>query len=130
MTTFPDDDKAVDKALAEVSSIEDEKMHHMLADGDSIIEGSEGVTQHEFDTLRHVADRLPLNAWLVVVVEFAERYVFFFLLAGLSINLLYADGHTMVLQTSSTTIFVLPYPGSRSMVPSLQRTVALVWLVR
>jgi len=75
MTTFSDD-KAVDKALAKVASLEDEKMHHMLSDGDSVIEGSEGVTQHEFDTLRHVADRLPISAWLVVIVEFAERCIF------------------------------------------------------
>lgn len=38
-----------------------------------IIEGSEGVTQEDLDTYRHVADRLPTSAWLVVFVEFAER---------------------------------------------------------
>lgn len=44
-------------------------------DGSSIVEGSEGVTHHELATLRHVADRLPYTAWLVVVVELAERLV-------------------------------------------------------
>jgi POT family proton-dependent oligopeptide transporter len=43
--------------------------------GSSIVENSEGVTEHELATLRHVADRLPFTAWLVVFVEFAERYV-------------------------------------------------------
>ena len=70
--SYPDD-KAADKALAKVASMEDEKLRHSVVDGESIIEGSEGVTQHEFDTLRHVADRLPISAWLVVIVEFAER---------------------------------------------------------
>lgn len=59
------------------SSIVDEKADYasITNDGDKIIEGSEGVTEHEFKTLRHVADTLPYTAWLVVIVEFAERYV-------------------------------------------------------
>jgi proton-dependent oligopeptide transporter, POT family len=44
-------------------------------DDHSIIEGSEGVTVHDMATYRHVGDRLPWSAWLVVFVEFAERYV-------------------------------------------------------
>lgn len=44
---------------------------------ESYIEGSEGVTQHDLDTLRQVGDTLPLSAWLVIVVEFAERYVLY-----------------------------------------------------
>ncbi|KAG6864441.1 hypothetical protein C0991_009499 [Blastosporella zonata] len=50
---------------------------HGEPDGSSIIDGSEGVTEHEFATLRHVADRLPYTAWLVVVVEFAERWSYY-----------------------------------------------------
>ncbi|KIJ23944.1 hypothetical protein M422DRAFT_72463 [Sphaerobolus stellatus SS14] len=73
--SFPDD-KATDKAVT-VSSLENEKLGHPGSDGDSIIEGSEGVTQHEFDTLRHVADRLPVSAWLVVLVEFSERWTYY-----------------------------------------------------
>jgi POT family proton-dependent oligopeptide transporter len=46
-------------------------------DGSSIIEGSEGVTEYELATLRHVPDRLPYTAWLVVIVEFAERWSYY-----------------------------------------------------
>ncbi|KAF9008064.1 peptide transporter PTR2B [Cyathus striatus] len=74
MTTYPED-KAVDKALSKVSSVEYEKDHHL--DDEVYITGSEGVTQHDLDTLRHVADRLPITAWLVVVVEFAERWTYY-----------------------------------------------------
>jgi proton-dependent oligopeptide transporter, POT family len=38
-----------------------------------VFEGSEGVTEHDLATLRQVPDRVPLAAWLVVIVEFAER---------------------------------------------------------
>ncbi|GLB34350.1 putative POT family protein [Lyophyllum shimeji] len=66
-----------DKDIARVASI-DEK-HHFQGepDGSSIIAGSEGVTEHELATLRHVADRLPYTAWLVVIVEFAERWTYY-----------------------------------------------------
>ncbi|KAG6830127.1 hypothetical protein H0H87_009097 [Tephrocybe sp. NHM501043] len=46
-------------------------------DASSIVDGSEGVTEHELATLRHVADRLPFTAWLVVIVEFAERWSYY-----------------------------------------------------
>jgi proton-dependent oligopeptide transporter, POT family len=76
-TSFPED-KAADFALAKVSTLEDEKFREDSSrDGDSIIEGSEGVTEHELHTLRHVADRLPITAWLVVIVEFAERWTYY-----------------------------------------------------
>ena len=76
MSSFPEEKE--DKALAPVASIDDEKLAHRTGSGEDqgIIEGSEGVTQHDLDTLRHVADRLPYTAWLVVIVEFAERSVF------------------------------------------------------
>lgn len=61
-----------------VSSLE-LKQAEIGPDGTKIVEGSEGVTEHEFRTLRHVADRLPLAAWLVAIVEFAERYTQLFL---------------------------------------------------
>jgi proton-dependent oligopeptide transporter, POT family len=38
-----------------------------------VFEGSDGVTEHDLATLRQVPDRFPLAAWLVVIVEFAER---------------------------------------------------------
>lgn len=55
------------------AGLENDKVQY-IEDEDSIIEGSEGVTQRDFDTYRHVADRLPYSAWLVLIVEFAERY--------------------------------------------------------
>ncbi|EDR15520.1 peptide/h+ symporter protein [Laccaria bicolor S238N-H82] len=78
MSSFPVEKKE-DNALAPVASIDDEKLGHRTESGEdhSIIEGSEGVTQHDLDTLRHVADRLPYTAWLVVIVEFAERWTYY-----------------------------------------------------
>ncbi|KAF8627929.1 hypothetical protein AX17_006084 [Amanita inopinata Kibby_2008] len=46
-------------------------------DYDSIIHNSEGVTQRDLETYRHVSDRLPRTAWLVVIVEFAERWTYY-----------------------------------------------------
>ncbi|PPR08189.1 hypothetical protein CVT24_001572 [Panaeolus cyanescens] len=68
------DEKAHEKALdtaKDVASI-DEKLDH-----ESFIEGSEGVTQHDLDTYRHVADKLPWAAWCIVIVEFAERWSYY-----------------------------------------------------
>ncbi|KAF9535179.1 peptide/h+ symporter protein [Crepidotus variabilis] len=42
-----------------------------------IIEGSENVSRTEFNNLRHIPDRLPYTAWLVVFVEFAERWTYY-----------------------------------------------------
>lgn len=53
----------------------DEKHDLRSEDDTDIVEGSEGVTQHELDNLRQVSDTLPYAAFLVVFVEFAERYV-------------------------------------------------------
>ncbi|KAG6859739.1 hypothetical protein C0995_004651, partial [Termitomyces sp. Mi166 len=55
----------------------DEKHYQGAPDGSSIIEGSEGVTEYELATLRHVADRLPYTSWLVVICEFAERWSYY-----------------------------------------------------
>lgn len=46
---------------------------------DSLQEEDEGrePTEHEFKTLRHVADRIPYAAWLVAVVELAERFSYY-----------------------------------------------------
>ena len=69
-------EKAGSKELVPTTSLEDEKLgNHSIDDSQHFIPGSEGVTQHDLDTLRHVADRLPAAAWLVAIVEFAERYV-------------------------------------------------------
>jgi hypothetical protein len=40
---------------------------------EEFLEGSEGVTQHDLNTLRQVRDSLPLTSSLVVIVEFAEQ---------------------------------------------------------
>jgi len=68
---------AVDGKISPARSSLDEKHSHDIDDGSSIIEGSEGVTYHEYQTLRRVADRLPVSAWLVVIVEFAERWTYY-----------------------------------------------------
>lgn len=46
---------------------------------DSLQEEDEGrePTEHEFKALRHVADRIPFAAWLVAVVELAERFSYY-----------------------------------------------------
>ncbi|KAF8869772.1 peptide/h+ symporter protein [Infundibulicybe gibba] len=75
--SYPDDKVVDPKAVGRVSDIDDDKHAYSQDDGSSIVEGSEGVTQHELDTLRHVADRLPYAAWLVAVVEFAERWSYY-----------------------------------------------------
>ncbi|KAJ7592905.1 peptide/h+ symporter protein [Mycena floridula] len=61
-------DHTVDKAVLDDTSSHDEN---------EIVPGSEGITRHELATLRHVADRLPYTAWLVVTVEFAERWTYY-----------------------------------------------------
>ncbi|KAF8187138.1 peptide transporter PTR2B [Pholiota molesta] len=69
------DGKAGSKEHLPIAS--DEKLGGSFDAGQTFIEGSEGVTQHDLDTLRHVADRLPYTAWLVVSVEFAERWSYY-----------------------------------------------------
>jgi len=43
----------------------------------TFVEGSEGVTHEELSALRHLPDALPFAAFLVVVVEFAERWTYY-----------------------------------------------------
>lgn len=72
-------DKSVPLALAHVTTLDEKKVVETESahTDDVYMPNSEGVTQHEFDTLRHVADRLPLTAWLVAFVEFAERWTYY-----------------------------------------------------
>lgn len=46
---------------------------------DSLRDEDEGrePTEHESKTLRHVADKVPFAAWLVAVVELAERFSYY-----------------------------------------------------
>jgi proton-dependent oligopeptide transporter, POT family len=72
-------DTSLGIALARVSTLEEKKVveDHSGSDHEEYIPNSENVTQHELDTLRHVGDRLPLATWLVVWVEFAERWTYY-----------------------------------------------------
>lgn len=71
MTT---EDRSLGIALAKTASLDEKKTFEAEShSGDDYIPNSEGVTIHEYETLRHVGDRLPMSAWLVVIVEFAER---------------------------------------------------------
>ncbi|EAU80290.1 peptide transporter PTR2B [Coprinopsis cinerea okayama7 len=71
-------DKRDDKVATEKPPSLDEKTSSLdVEEGSKYIDGSEGVTQHEFETLRHVSDKFPLTAWLVVIVEFAERWTYY-----------------------------------------------------
>jgi proton-dependent oligopeptide transporter, POT family len=67
-------DKSLGLALAKVAILDEKRsINAEHLNQDEYIPNSENVTQHEFETLRHVGDTLPYAAWLVVVVEFAER---------------------------------------------------------
>ncbi|KAL1695683.1 POT family-domain-containing protein [Schizophyllum commune] len=46
-------------------------------DPDAIVPGSEGVTFHEMDTLRHVSDKINIASFLVIIVEFSERWSYY-----------------------------------------------------
>jgi POT family proton-dependent oligopeptide transporter len=63
------------------SSSLDEKNDLASTDADEpeYLEGSEGVTQNDLINFRQIPDALPWAAFLVVVVEFAERSVFYVL---------------------------------------------------
>jgi len=71
-------DKSLGLALAKVATLDEKRsIDAERLSADEYIPNSENVTQHEFDTLRHVGDTLPYTAWLVVVVEFAERWTYY-----------------------------------------------------
>ena len=105
MAAAPPVEKADSKELVFTTSLEDEKLgNHSVDDSQRFIPGSEGVTQHDLDTLRHVADRLPASTWLVAIVELAERNVLPPFPHGSSImSAVVTGGHITVLRTSSTT---------------------------
>lgn len=85
-TTYPDD-KAVDKSLAKVTTL-DEKASDSDVHSNHTLEGSEGVTEHELATLRHVSDKIPYTSFLVAVAEFSERSVIYHLSSLWSILIL------------------------------------------
>ncbi|KAJ7453376.1 peptide transporter PTR2B [Mycena latifolia] len=47
------------------------------SDADSVVPNSEGVTESELATLRHVRDKMPWQAFSVAAVEFAERWTYY-----------------------------------------------------
>ena len=61
--------------VQETKDVDGSSVHGSLSD--TLVEGSEGVTHAEFDTLRHIPDSLPISSFLVVVVEFAERFSYY-----------------------------------------------------
>jgi len=79
MATYSADRDEVAMAHAapvrEKQEVDGSSAHESLAD--TLIEGSEDVTHTEFDTLRHIPDSLPLSSFLVVTVEFAERFSYY-----------------------------------------------------
>ncbi|KAJ7714126.1 peptide/h+ symporter protein [Mycena metata] len=64
---------AAEKSLSDESKgVED-----IEESSDSVLENSDGVTQRDLETLRHVRDKIPWQAFTVAVVEFAERWTYY-----------------------------------------------------
>ncbi|KAJ7053645.1 peptide transporter PTR2B [Mycena amicta] len=63
------DDVVDEKVLDSGSSQSDAPPHYL--------ENSEGVTDEELATLRHVRDKMPWQAFSVAAVEFAERWTYY-----------------------------------------------------
>ncbi|KAJ7650152.1 peptide/h+ symporter protein [Roridomyces roridus] len=55
----------------------DEKVAVDSASSKEYLENSEGVTEEDLATYRHVRDKLPWTAFSVAVVEFAERWTYY-----------------------------------------------------
>jgi hypothetical protein len=71
------DEVAIARAtpVQETKEVDGSSAHGSLPD--TLVEGSEDVTHTEFDTLRHIPDSLPISSFLVVIVEFAERFSYY-----------------------------------------------------
>jgi len=70
-----DEKKADSFAVEKAPSLSQERESITDPKPTDIVPGSESVTHEELQTLRHVRDKFPLSAFLVAIVEFAERYV-------------------------------------------------------
>ncbi|KAJ7352072.1 peptide transporter PTR2B [Mycena albidolilacea] len=66
-----------EKAVADSGSFVDDHKHRSTSDADSVLANSEGVTEHELATLRHVRDKMPWQAFSIAAVEFAERWTYY-----------------------------------------------------
>ena len=62
-----------------MASTDEEKFvsSHASVSTVTFVEGSEDVTHEELSALRHLPDALPVAAFLVVFVEFAERWTYY-----------------------------------------------------
>lgn len=60
----------IESAVSENTEIADEKAPIDTPDGDE-------PTEQETKALRHVAENLPISAWLVAVVELCERFTYY-----------------------------------------------------
>ena len=69
-------DRALDTAIVHSEAADEKKLESSSATG-TFVEGSEDVTHEELSTLRHLPDAIPFAAFLVVVVEFAERWTYY-----------------------------------------------------
>ncbi|KAH7098437.1 POT family-domain-containing protein [Auriculariales sp. MPI-PUGE-AT-0066] len=67
------------KHARDVYSVDHEPVDliHDVYDPDAIVEGSIDVTYRELETLRLVPDKLNISSFLVIVVEFAERWSYY-----------------------------------------------------
>ncbi|CAE6441315.1 unnamed protein product [Rhizoctonia solani] len=77
MATEPHVDVDAIAALSKVQSIDEKRdlKHHYDQDSiDDVVDPSLLPTEEETHTLRRVADSIPLVAWSIVFVEFAERF--------------------------------------------------------
>ena len=72
-------DRALDPARVHDEAVDEKRLESDNASvtGGLFVEGSEDVTHEELATLRHLPDSIPFAAFLVVVVEFAERWTYY-----------------------------------------------------
>lgn len=62
--------------LSEIPSRRNERSLDIDEKGSFSSDGDE-PTDQEFAELRHIGDKIPISAWLVAVVELAERFTYY-----------------------------------------------------
>ncbi|KAF7361573.1 Peptide/h+ symporter protein [Mycena sanguinolenta] len=67
----------VNQGPESIFSSDESKQTSDIGSNNNILENSDGVTQHDLSTLRHVRDKIPWQAFSVAVVEFAERWTYY-----------------------------------------------------
>ncbi|KAJ6458337.1 peptide transporter PTR2B [Mycena vitilis] len=68
---------ASEKPAKDSASFTDDHKHGVSTDAESVLPNSDGVTEHELATLRHVRDKIPWQAFTIASVEFAERWTYY-----------------------------------------------------